>query len=158
MIIPINTENKKIPKKIEGKNFNAEVLRYIHAEEDLRNVLESEKLIKKTRGNAGKWPDPKKLSLEENAIDLAWHQREFENGISFAYLMRSKKDEYLGCAYLYPMNFRSKIPDAKKYEVDFSFWITSKFYSVELYDGVKNEWLEILKNMGFKRVYYSNIL
>jgi hypothetical protein len=156
MIIPINTTTIKIPKRIKSTSFIAEVLSAKHAEEDLVHVLENEKLIKRTRGNAGSWPNPKILTLEENRIDLSWHQREFENGSSFAYLMRKKDGVYIGCAYLYPMNFRSKIPDAKKYEVDFSFWITESVYKQGLYEGIKIEWLEKLKSIGFKKIYYSN--
>ena len=156
MIIPIDLKNKRIPKRIKSKSFVAEVLSAKHTEEDLKNVIENEKLIKLTRGNAGSWPNPKTLSLKENTIDLSWHQREFENCLSFAYLLRDLKGEYMGCVYLYPMNFRSKISEARKYEVDFSFWITKKFYDLDLYEKIKSEWLEQLKKIGFKKIYYSN--
>jgi len=156
MILPINTDNKKIPKKIKSKSFIAEILSAKHTEEDYRHVLENEKLIKATRGNAGSWPNPKTLTLEENRIDLSWHQREFENELSFAYLLRDMNKQYIGCVYLYPMNFRTKISNAKNYEVDFSFWIIKQFYDLGYYEKVKNEFLEQLKRMGFKKVYYSN--
>ncbi len=156
MIIPINTTTIKIPKRIKSTSFVAEVLSAKHAEEDLMHVLENEKLIKCTRGNAGSWPNPKTLTLEENRIDLSWHQREFENGSSFAYLMRDKDGVYVGCAYLYPMNFRSKLPNAKKHDVDFSFWVTGRVYEQGLYEVIRNEWLVILKSRGFKKVYPSN--
>ncbi len=156
MIIPINVDNKKIPKKVKSKSFTAVILSVKHTEEDFKHVIENEKLIKSTRGNAGSWPNPKTLTLEENRIDLSWHQREFENNESFAYLLQDINGKYMGCAYLYPMNFRSKIPDAKKYEVDFSFWLVREFYDLGYYESVKTEWLEHLKKFGFKKVYYSN--
>ncbi len=156
MILPIPVDNKKIPKKIKTTSFVAEVLSAKHGEEDFKEVMENEKCIKRTRGNAGSWPSKSTLTLEENRIDLSWHQREFENGLSFAYLLRDYGGTYIGCAYLYPMNFRSVIPDAKKYEVDFSFWITEKTYDEGLYEKVKNEWLYELKKIGFKKVYFSN--
>lgn len=156
MILPINVDKKKIPKKIKSKLFSAFVLSAKDTEEDFKHVIENERLIKSTRGNAGSWPNPKTLTLEENRIDLSWHQREFENGLSFAYLMLDKNGDYMGCAYLYPMNFRSKILDAKNYEVDFSFWIVKKFYDLGYYEKVKTEWLGHLKKFGFKKVYYSN--
>ncbi|MBP6888750.1 MAG: hypothetical protein KBC21_03525 [Candidatus Pacebacteria bacterium] len=156
MILPINTDNKKVPTKIKSKSFVAEILTVKDVDEDYKNVIENEKLIKRTRGSAGGWPNPKKLTLEENRIDLSWHQREFENNTSFAFVLKSRTGEYMGCAYLYPMNFRSKLPDAKKYEVDFSFWINGKFYDLGLYALIKGEWMEILKKMGFKKIYYSN--
>jgi hypothetical protein len=156
MIIPINTVNKKIPKKIKSKSFIAEILLAKNFEEDLKHVLENEKLIKKTRGNAGSWPNPKTLTLEENKIDLSWHQREFENGTSFAFILRDFDGSYVGCAYLYPMNFRSKIENARKYDLDFSFWIVQKYYDLSYYEKVKNEWIEVLKKIGFRKIYYSN--
>jgi len=127
MIIPINTTTITIPKRIKSTSFVAGVLSAKHAEEDFVHVLENEKLIKRTRGNAGSWPNPKTLTLEENRIDLSWHQREFENGSSFAYLMRNKDGAYIGCAYLYPMNFRSKITDAKSMRLIFHFGLRVEY-------------------------------
>ena len=42
------------------------------------------------------WPDG--LTLEVNLIDLAWHQREFTIGHSFAYtVMNDDESRCLGC-------------------------------------------------------------
>lgn len=45
------------------------------------------------------WPDG--LTLEANAIDLAWHVKEFELCRSFAWALR-KDGAYVGCLYLMP--------------------------------------------------------
>ena len=43
------------------------------------------------------------MSLEQDLIDLGWHQKEFQNGSSFAYtVMRLDEYECLGCVYIYP--------------------------------------------------------
>jgi len=46
------------------------------------------------------WPDG--LTLEENAIDLAWHEREFTVKRSFSWILRDAGRVYLGCFYIYP--------------------------------------------------------
>ncbi len=47
------------------------------------------------------WPDG--MSLEENLVDLAWHQREFTIRHSFAYTVTSLDGKTcLGCCYINP--------------------------------------------------------
>ena len=47
------------------------------------------------------WPDG--LTIEQNLIDLGWHEYEFQNRTSFAYTIADLKDEFtLGCCYIYP--------------------------------------------------------
>ena len=46
---------------------------------------------------------PLGLTLEEDLIDLAWHQREFTQRHSFAYtVMAPDESACLGCVYLLP--------------------------------------------------------
>jgi hypothetical protein len=44
------------------------------------------------------------LTLEQNLIDLGWHQKEFQDRSSFAYTVVDPADDghVLGCAYIYP--------------------------------------------------------
>jgi hypothetical protein len=43
------------------------------------------------------------LTLEQNLVDLGWHQKEFELRRSFAYTVVSPDESVcLGCVYLYP--------------------------------------------------------
>ena len=47
------------------------------------------------------WPEG--LTLEQNLIDLGWHQKEFQRRSSFAYTVVDATDERtLGCVYIYP--------------------------------------------------------
>ncbi|SNS92807.1 hypothetical protein [Tropicimonas sediminicola] len=46
------------------------------------------------------WPEG--LTLEENLTDLAWHQTEFRNRRSFAWIIEDADGTYLGCLYVYP--------------------------------------------------------
>lgn len=46
------------------------------------------------------WPDG--LTLEQNLIDVAWHQKEFQSRRSFAWIIEDQNGSYLGCLYVYP--------------------------------------------------------
>ena len=47
------------------------------------------------------WPEG--LTLEDNLIDLGWHQREFSLRYSFAYtVVTPSEDRCLGCVYINP--------------------------------------------------------
>jgi hypothetical protein len=49
----------------------------------------------------GKWPEG--LTLEQNLIDLGWHQKEFQMRRSFTYTVVAPNGEMvLGCVYLLP--------------------------------------------------------
>jgi hypothetical protein len=53
-------------------------------------------------GPTSTWPTAE-MTLEDNAIDLAWHQREHETASSFAYtVFDSGNERCLGCVYISP--------------------------------------------------------
>jgi hypothetical protein len=93
-------ESFEVPEKLETPDFTIRKLMYRDAKLDYEAVMSSIDTIRQTRG--GDWPEPT-LSFEDDQIDLAWHQREFENGTSLAYtVMKPDETECLGCLYLYP--------------------------------------------------------
>jgi hypothetical protein len=48
------------------------------------------------------WPTAD-LTLEQDLIDLGWHQKEFQNRSSFTYTVMSPDEaKCLGCIYIYP--------------------------------------------------------
>jgi hypothetical protein len=67
-------------------------------EEDFAAVTGSVGVLRGLFGND--WPDG--LTLEEDRIDLAWHEREFTLARSFAWVLRDGGGVYLGCAYVFP--------------------------------------------------------
>ena len=78
------------------------VLRWLtvaDVDRDYAAVMESADDIHRTYPDAG-WPEG--LTFDENAIDLAWHQREFTSRRSFAWVIEDRDGGYLGCAYVYP--------------------------------------------------------
>lgn len=139
--------------KIQLGDFLLRTLSYRDAEIDYEAVMSSIDIIQKTRG--GNWPT-KDLTLEDNKIDLAWHQREFEFKNSFAYCVWDLEEkEYLGCVYFYSAGFRGKTP--KDADVDISFWVTQKAYDRGLYPKLFKEvkaWVQ--KDWPFKKPFYSN--
>lgn len=119
-------------------------------------VMSSIDIIHQTRG--GKWPTPD-LTIENDLIDLAWHQREFEAKSSFAFTVMNKEEtECMGCIYFYPP--RAGMSDARSdesAEVSISWWLTQNTYDKGVYDkfcwDVKN-WVE--KDWPFRKVFWAN--
>lgn len=68
-------------------------------ERDFSAVTESAADIRATNPGS-RWPEG--LTKEDNLLDLAWHQREFESRRSFAWVIEGEGGEYLGCLYVYP--------------------------------------------------------
>jgi len=67
-------------------------------DEDYEAVTLSEEKLKGFFGDG--WPEG--LTLEEDALDLAWHLKEFDLARSFAWTIRDENGRYMGCAYLMP--------------------------------------------------------
>lgn len=127
---------------------------------DLVAITTSHNEIKKYRGNAGDWPTPD-YSIEENLIDLCWHQREFEFKNSFAFILEDTKDsKEFGCIYIYPIGFRTEVTlDTEKFDADISWWISKEFLNEQTYTRLSVDikmWIET--QWPFKNPYYSNIL
>jgi hypothetical protein len=147
-------EEFQIPEKLLKNDF---IIRKLVAKDvylDYIAVMSSINIIKKTRG--GIWPSPD-LSFEDDMIDLAWHQREFEHKSSFAYtVMNLEESECLGCLYLYPPGTRSE--NSRNSDVDVSFWVTQSAYGKGFYKVLYNElsrWLT--EYWKFKKIGYTNI-
>ena len=94
------------------------------------------------------WPD-KNMTLEQNLIDLGWHQKEFQTRSSFAYtVVRLDESEVLGCLYIDPSTKRG-------FDAVITMWVRASvlangldsiLYS-SVKDWVANEW-------PFKNVVY----
>jgi hypothetical protein len=149
----LTPESFEVPENLEAPDFIIRKLMFRDAKLDYEAVMSSIEIIKKTRG--GDWPEST-LTFEDDQIDLAWHQREFENGTSFAYtVMKPDETECLGCLYLYPPGHRSET--SKEAEVDVSFWVTQKAFDQGLYPVLYKTLDDWLKSAWpFKRVVYTN--
>jgi hypothetical protein len=86
------------PRSAEIGPFRLVPLAPDAAEEDFAMVTGSARVLVGQFG--GDWP--KGLTLPENRIDLAWHEREFTLCRSFSWIIRDQNGAYLGCAYVFP--------------------------------------------------------
>ena len=107
-------KNFKVPEELRTKDFILRPLKVNDLIKDYEAVMSS---IDHLRGRMDDSDWPVGLTIEENLIDLGWHQREFTLGHSFAYTVVSLDGEdCLGCCYIYPS-------EKSESEVDVFYWI-----------------------------------
>ncbi|MEO1089367.1 MAG: GNAT family N-acetyltransferase [Pseudomonadota bacterium] len=89
------------PLVLEGAGFRLRPLTIHDLVRDYDAVMSSVDRLRGAMDPSSAWPVG--LTLEDDLIDLAWHQREFTLGHSFAYSVVSPDEvRCLGCAYVYP--------------------------------------------------------
>lgn len=151
---PFVPEDFLPPEKVTTKDFILKKLCFADAKLDYEAVMSSIDIIHQVRG--GSWPTSD-LTFEDDQIDLAWHQREFEFKNSFAYTVLSRDEgKCLGCVYFYPLN-KPWIKAPEGSDVVVNFWVTQEAYDQGLYpklyffmqDWVKQAW-------PFKNPFFSN--
>ncbi len=132
-------ESFNIPETLETKEFRLRMLTVNDVVKDYDAVMSSVDEVKAI------WPDsgwPVGLTLEENLIDLGWHQREFLTRRSFAYTVVSHDEtRVLGCVYINPTRKRG-------YDAEIYLWARGTKLGTgldtSLYDVVqhwlKSEW------------------
>lgn len=121
---------------------------------DMQGVNSSLELIRKTRG--GSWP-AHEVTEEEDLLDLAWHEREFFDGSSFAYAVYNAAGEYIGCFYLYQMGYRTDLTEElATCDMDASWWVTSAAYEQGYYDKLYRALRKWLNDFPVNKIYYSN--
>ncbi|MEO1703819.1 MAG: hypothetical protein AAFR50_00550 [Pseudomonadota bacterium] len=86
-----------LPRTVSLPHCDMTPLSPAQTQEDYEVVMEACSLLSP---GPGEWPDG--LTFEDNAIDLAWHEREFTEKRSFSWILRDATGEYLGCFYIYP--------------------------------------------------------
>ncbi len=92
------------PARQQGDGFHLRMLSIHDVVKDFDAVMTAGDRLKGAMEPGGTWPDG--LTLEENLIDLAWHQREFTIGHSFAYtVMNTDETRCLGCGYINPSDW-----------------------------------------------------
>ena len=94
----------KVPEKLEAKEFRLRMLTVNDVVKDYDAVMSSVDELKTIFPDSN-WPVG--LTLEENLIDLGWHQREFLTRRSFAYtVVTLVETRVLGCVYINPTRKR----------------------------------------------------
>ena len=100
-----------VPATLEHPRFRLRMLTIHDLIKDYDAVMSSVTHLQQTYSAiwGGDWPAG--LTLEEDLIDLGWHQREFTLRTSFAYtMMTPDESRCLGCLYINPT--RKGIHDA----------------------------------------------
>ena len=121
---PIVPKTFEVPKTLLTKGFILKPLTINHLIKDFDAVMSSVEHLQGLMGKNDTWPIG--LTIEENLIDLGWHQREFTLRHSFAYTVLSiNQNECLGCCYIYP-------PSSKKYDAQAFYWIRKEYLANDL--------------------------
>ncbi len=93
----------QVPQLLETSRMRLRMLKVSDVVKDYDAVMSSVEYLQKTQtfGLNQKWP--KGLTLEQNLIDLGWHQKEFQMRSTFAYtVMNPDESQCLGCIYIEP--------------------------------------------------------
>lgn len=125
--------NYNIPRKHVLGDFHLNVLTVKDVDRDFEAVMESVTEIKATYSTSS-WPDG--LTLEENYLDLAWHQKEFDSKRSFTWVIEGANSAYLGCLYIYPSIIGERSADVKWW------WRAGADVDQEKFKSVLAAWLE----------------
>lgn len=108
---PFVPKDFQVPATLETAEFRLRMLTIHDVVKDFDAVITSVDHLK-TIWPGGKWPEG--LTLEQNLIDLGWHQKEFQTRRSFAYTVVSPSEQtVLGCVYIEPT--KKKGYDAEVY-------------------------------------------
>lgn len=86
------------PERLRLGPFGLRALGVADLDEDMAAIAESVAELKGLFGGA--WPEG--LTREQDLIDLAWHQKEFADSRSFAWVVEDEAGRYIGCAYVVP--------------------------------------------------------
>ena len=132
---PFVPKDFKVPEKLETAEFRLRMLTVNDVVKDFDAVTTSVEHLKNI------WPGetwPEGLTLEQNLIDLGWHQKEFQTRRSFAYTVVSLSETTVkGCVYIDPTR-------KSGYDAEIYLWARQSELSngleSRLYDAVR-EWV-----------------
>jgi hypothetical protein len=90
------SDDFEVPAGLEQERFRLRMLSVHDVVKDYAAILDRVE-------PDGTPSDAEGLTLEQNLIDLGWHQKEFQIRRSFAYTVMSPDESVcLGCVYIYP--------------------------------------------------------
>lgn len=141
-------DNFAIPTGPENSRLRIRMLTVNDVVKDYDAVATSLDDLQGSFGPKSKWP-PKDLSLEQDLIDLGWHQKEFQRRSSFTYaVMNPDESRCLGGVAVYP-------PSKTGYDAEVYVWVRKS----ELASGLDEflfltvrKWIE--QEWPFKNVAY----
>lgn len=145
---PFVPESFDVPEQLETDSFRIRMLSIHDAVKDYDAVMSSLEYLQGLFLAAWDWPRDD-LSLEQNLIDLAWHQKEFQRRSSFAYtVVTLDESRVIGCVYIVPC-------DKGGYDAEVTMWARSDMIAsgldADLYNTVRS-WLA--DDWPFERIAY----
>lgn len=145
---PFVPEDFDVPEQLETDKFRIRVLTVNDVVKDYDAVMSSLEHLQKQFLEEWDWPRSD-LSLEQDLIDLGWHQKEFQRRSSFTYtVVTLDESRVIGCVYIFP--FRKG-----GYEAEVTMWVRSDMLDVgldeDLYKTVRS-W--IAEDWPFERTAY----
>jgi len=109
-----------IPQGLVGDGWRLRPLTVHDVVKDYDAVMSSRAQLWELFGPGSDWP-LESLTLEQDLIDLAWHQKEFQLRTSFTYtLVTLDGERVLGCVYVMPPP-----PLATDRDADVYHWVRS---------------------------------
>ncbi|CAG1009003.1 hypothetical protein BURK1_03603 [Burkholderiales bacterium] len=126
--MPFLPEDFTIPARVETARFRMRSITIHDVFKDYDAVMSSREHLWKRFGGLWGWPAPD-LSIEQDIVDLGWHQKEFALRSSFDYaVMSPDESRLLGCVYVDP-------PGTGDVDADVWFWARQS----ELASGLERE-------------------
>ncbi len=116
------------PPKIETNDFIVRPITINDVVKDYDAVMSSRDHLWERFGSTWGWP-PEDLSIEQDLIDLAWHQKEAQIQSTFNYaVMSPDQAQLLGCIYIDP-------PSIEGTDAEVWFWARQS----ELLNGLESK-------------------
>jgi hypothetical protein len=146
--VPFLPRDFIVPELLETDRIRIRPLTIHDVVKDYDAVMSSREHLWRMFGECWGWP-PKELTLEQDLIDLGWHQKEFQLRSSFDYAVMSLDEKrLLGCVYIDP-------PTKSGFEAEVCLWVRQSELAngldQHLYQTVK-EW--VAQRWPFRRVAY----
>lgn len=134
------------PSGLETKEFRIRVLTINDVVKDYDAVMSSINHLKGVFGPHDPWPEDD-LTIEQDLVDLGWHQKEFEIGSSFAYtVVNLDESRCLGCVYVDPS-------DKAGYDARVVCWVRQS----ELSNGFDEKLFSTIKSWLSDEWWFANI-
>ena len=141
---PIVPTDFIVPEVLETSRLRLRPLTIDDAVKDFDAVTSSETRLRTVYHPGGEWPLG--LTLEQNVIELGWHQVEFQLRTSFAFTAVSRDESrVLGCMYIYPTR-------KLDHDVKITMWVRES----ESQTGLDNHLFETVQSWIAKNWPFSN--
>ena len=138
----------EVPDTLENQHFRIRMLTIHDVVKDYDAVMTSIDHLQGVFGTKSNWPS-ENLTFEQDLIDLAWHQKEFQRRSSFTYtVVTLDESQVLGCLYIFPTT-------KADFDATATMWVRSsvldKGFDTILFNTVKR-W--ITEEWPFEKVAY----